>query len=75
MDTVWVVIFPLAWNRRNHLCVDCWEGVEFRAASFAKYVRAWIMDGLPVRANAEHCMVDNQNDDRANNGDQNTIEI
>jgi hypothetical protein len=34
-----------------------------------------IMNGLPVRASAEQCMVDNQNDDRANNGDQNTIKI
>ena len=34
-----------------------------------------IMNGLPVRANAEQCMVDNQNDDRANNGDQDTVKI
>jgi predicted protein tyrosine phosphatase len=40
VDTAGVVTFALAWNSRNHLCVDCWEGVEFSAASFAKYVRA-----------------------------------
>ena len=34
-----------------------------------------IMNGLPVRADAEQRMVDNQNDDRANNGDQDTVKI
>jgi hypothetical protein len=28
------------------------------------------IDGPPVRANPEQCMVDNKNDDRANNGNQ-----
>ena len=34
-----------------------------------------LVNDLTMRVSAEQCMVDNQNDDRAHNGDQNTVKV